>query len=474
MDDLIIRLQTRQTQFAMTPADIAIYGGAAGGGKTFSLLVEPMRHRLNKDFGAVIFRRTTPEITAEGGLWDEAGKIYPFLGAKPNEVEHQYKFNEGSRVTFSHMQLLRDRLAWKSSQIPLIEYDQLETFEEEQFFYMLSRNRSTCGVKPYIRGSVNPEPGWVAKFLDWWIAEDGYADLARSGKIRWMVRVNDVLKWANTKEELLKEYPDDLPKSVTFILSTIYDNQILLKKDPGYLANLKALPLIDRERLLGDPVRGGNWKVKPGAGKIFNRGWFKIVPLENLPAGGVVVRHWDFAATEKQLKKPDPDFTASTLMLYVNQRFFVLDCTADRLDPPKIDDYYDNITRQDQARFNREGRRYLSRWEVEPGSAGIREAWRLTTRMAGIDAQGIGTLGKDKIARSKGYSAQVEAGNVYVVDAPWNDEYLTQMHGFNDLPHDDIPDSSDGAFMDLLDNTYDDTPQEENKSPLMELIHGRR
>src|SRR5215467_12239907 len=73
-----------QSQFLATSADIAIYGGAAGGGKTFAELLEPLRHVGNKDFGAVIFRRTTPQITNEGALWDESIKLYPQLGAKPN------------------------------------------------------------------------------------------------------------------------------------------------------------------------------------------------------------------------------------------------------------------------------------------------------------------------------------------------------------------------------------------------------
>jgi hypothetical protein len=74
-----------QTQFLSTSADIAIYGGAAGGGKTFAELLEPLRHVGNQDFGAVIFRRTTPQITNDGALWDESLRLYPLLGAKPNQ-----------------------------------------------------------------------------------------------------------------------------------------------------------------------------------------------------------------------------------------------------------------------------------------------------------------------------------------------------------------------------------------------------
>ena len=265
-----IRPQPRQEQFLGSPADIVIYGGAAGGGKTWSLLVEPLRYLNNPGFGAVIFRRTIPEITHEGGMWDEARKLYPLFGGAANINEHQYRFPSGMAVSFSHLQRVEDVYNWRSAQIPLIEFDQLETFTAYQFFYMLSRNRSMCGVRPYVRATCNPEPGWLADFLAWWIGVDGYAIPERSGCTRWFVRVNDMIHWANTPAELTTHYPDSKPLSVTFILSTIYDNPILLQNDPGYLANLEALPEVDRERLLGDRMRGGNWRIRSTTGKVFD------------------------------------------------------------------------------------------------------------------------------------------------------------------------------------------------------------
>src|SRR3984957_5372640 len=73
-----------QTEFLRTPADICIYGGAAGGGKTVGLILEALRHvgRV-ANFTAVFFRRTTPQITNPGGLWDESQTFYPRLGGIP-------------------------------------------------------------------------------------------------------------------------------------------------------------------------------------------------------------------------------------------------------------------------------------------------------------------------------------------------------------------------------------------------------
>jgi hypothetical protein len=50
------------------------------------ILVDALRHVENKDFGGVIFRRTSPQITNEGGLWDESARIYPFAGAQIRET----------------------------------------------------------------------------------------------------------------------------------------------------------------------------------------------------------------------------------------------------------------------------------------------------------------------------------------------------------------------------------------------------
>lgn len=147
---------------------------------------------------------------------------------------------------------------WQGTQICAIEFDELTHFSEKAFFYMLSRNRSTCGVKPFVRASCNPDAdSWVAKFIEWWIDQDtGYPIPERSGKIRYFVRREEKLYWADTRKELWERFnlntaeEREEPKSVTFIMSRLEDNKELLRVNPGYMANLKAMPLVERERLL--------------------------------------------------------------------------------------------------------------------------------------------------------------------------------------------------------------------------------
>ena len=165
MTEPIFKPQPKQELFLKSSADVCLYGGAAGGGKTTALLADPLYYKHVKGFGAVQFRRTIAEITLEGGLWDESQKFYPVMGAVPNLSAHTWTFKSGAKVTFSGIQYEQDLDKWRGAQICAEYFDQLETFDQRQFFYMLTRNRSVCGVKPYVRGTCNPQPCWLADFI---------------------------------------------------------------------------------------------------------------------------------------------------------------------------------------------------------------------------------------------------------------------------------------------------------------------
>src|SRR6516225_8632128 len=101
----------RQAQFQASSADIAIYGGAAGGGKSVALLLEPLRHMHNGAFGAVIFRRTYPQIKDQGQLWDTSETIYPLTGGVPSHGNLFWRWPSGMTVSMRHMENEADRFS---------------------------------------------------------------------------------------------------------------------------------------------------------------------------------------------------------------------------------------------------------------------------------------------------------------------------------------------------------------------------
>lgn len=251
-----IRPQPTQEKWLSSPADVAVYGGAAFGGKSYALLLEAIRHVRRPGFRAVIFRRTYPQITNAGGLWDTAEELFPHAGGTARMGEVEWAWKPDARVSFRHLQHESDKYEWQGAQVALVGFDELTHFSESQFFYLLGRNRSGCGIRPYVRATTNPDASsWVKRFLAPWV-DRRYPDPAASGEIRWFVRVDGKIEWGRTREEMKARWPELDPKSCTFVRAAIWDNQIGMRRDPGYLANLQAQTPVEKARLLD-----GDWDV---------------------------------------------------------------------------------------------------------------------------------------------------------------------------------------------------------------------
>lgn len=449
-----------QTAFMATPANVCIYGGAAGGGKSYGLLMSALRYKNVPGFGCTIFRRNFNQIFSQGGLWDESMKIYQGIrGADPKFARGQWWFRNQngdivSKVTFAHIERDEDVHKWQGSQICEIGFDELTHFSEKTFFYMLSRNRSTCGVEPFIRATCNPDAdSWVAKFIEWWIDQDtGYPIPERSGKLRWFVRRDEILYWANTKQELWKQFnlktPEEKaePRSVTFIMSKLEDNQELLKVNPGYMANLKAMSVIERERLLH-----GNWKIKAAAGLFFKRSqvgdYLSFIPDDVIEW----VRCWDLAATEKT-ENGAPAFTAGVLMgKRKNGRYIVADVVNKQMSASDVRQTIKHTAQQDIAKY----KRVKIRLPKDPGQAGKEQAESYIKFLAGFNVVTVAETGS-KEARAEPMAAQWQAGNFDILTGAWNEEYLQQLENFPDSKFKDMVDASANAFTELeTKNVFD-------------------
>lgn len=440
-----------QTKFLQSTADIGIYGGSAGAGKSMALLLEPVYHLNVRGFGCVAFRRTTPQLRGEGSLWDTSCQIYPYLDGQPREADLEWIFPPHKiRVKFSHIEHDRNRFDWDSTQIPLILFDQVESFSEVMFWHMLGRNRSTCGVKPYIRASANPvASGWLHDLVcSYWVGEDGFPIPERSGVLRWMVRLGDEMFWGDTREDVILEVHERygipieqiLPLSVTFVPGLPTDNKILMEADPSYLAKLHALPRVERERLLG-----GNWNVTAGAGDFFQREWCGE-PLERPPEDAKArVRSWDLASTKPSEAARDPDWSVGVLMSRAGKMTVIEHAVRRRDSPGAIKDFIKRTAEQDRELY---GRQVKIRLAQDPGQAGKAQAADLVESLDGFTVIVSRETG-DKETRAGPFSSAAEHGLVKYVRGPWNDVLLNELEMFPRGKHDDDMDAVASAFLAL-------------------------
>ncbi len=435
-ESMVIRAQSGpQQMFLSSPADIVCFGGKAYGGKTYGLLMEPLRHIGVPRFGAVIFRRTYPQITQEGGMWDVSHELYPLFGGRPREDILDWSFPNDVRIKFAHLQHDKDMHDWDGAQIPLLEIDQAEHFNFRPVFYLLGRNRSTCGIRPYARFTCNPDPdSWLREFLAWWIDDDtGLAIQERSGVIRYFVMDGDSVVWGDDPVALEKAHGQP-SLSFTFIPASSEDNVIGLAKDPGYMAKLHNLPLVDRARLLD-----GNWNMRELAGMFFKEHWMPVV--DAAPATMRRVRAWDLAATtEKESGKAA--FTAGVMLGKDDQkRCYAEDCVRLRGSPGEIE----RVLLATAERDKREHGDVSIIIPQDPGQAGKAQKQRLAGLLAGFNVRFVVETGSKEV-RAKGHSAQAEAGNFFVVAGRWNNPYVAEHVAFPEGKYKDQVDATSTGF----------------------------
>lgn len=473
---------TPQECFLSSHAQILIGGGAAGGGKSTVLLIDPLRFVHGADehgnyrapvpgYTAVLFRRTSPQITNEGGLWDESMKLYTPLKyptAVPGNLEHRWPIDRGRQCTIrmTHLQHKWTVHSFQGAQIPYLGFDEFTHFDEYQFWYMLSRNRSDTGVPGLVRGGCNPDPdSFVATLLDWWIDQReevtvhgrttsnprfGYPIPERAGVVRFFIKLDDKMLWAATRQALYEKLPKKLPgdiqprhavKSFTFVPFKAEDNVDLIARDPGYIGNLMALDHVERARLLG-----GNWKVRPQAGKVFPKAKVKLLP-ERPHRGDIraIVRYWDKAASDKK----GSDWSVGVLMaLLVNGLVVVLDVVRGQWRTAEREEEIHGAAVMD-------GRGVAIVVEEEGGSAGKDSTFATVTQtVPGWDAEGDRPTG-ELLARSRPFARQWQVGNVAIVQGAWNGEYLGELDQYDGTPStatrkDDQVAASAGAYNHLM------------------------
>jgi predicted phage terminase large subunit-like protein len=176
-----------------------------------------------------------------------------------------------------------------------------------------------------------------------------------------------------------------------------------------------------------------------GQGTGFRTEWFTIT--QQLPQVVKWVRAWDFASTSD--RKGDPDATASVRMgLLQNGGVIVADVTHEYLTPGGVNTRFQATAAADTPAVPQ-------RWQLDPGQAGEYQNQALRSLLSGFDAKGITTT-LSKLERANPLSRAAEFGEVYLLQAPWNNQLINELVGFPDGAHDDITDAAALAYLDLM------------------------
>lgn len=473
-DDVVLRPQEGSQELALNcTADVVIYGGAAGSGKSHLMLMRALMQVEDPHYNAIVFRRTT--TTLRDGLWGEAKQMYRPWKKSIQEQPMRMEFESGAVIKFNHME--HDKHAendHQGKQYSLICFDEGTQFSEYQIQYLMSRMRSAAEGNSQMFISCNPDPdSFLCQWIDWWLDDDGYPLLERSGKERYYCTINGELKFADTEEELFEQWSDYLkvwnprkeewvitkPKRMCFIAGTIFDNPALIEANPQYLATLNALPPIEKARLLD-----GNWYIRPEGSSHYKRGWVK--KASRVPDNAVYCRAWDKASTKPSDANKYPDFTACIKMAKCkNGDFYIVgdfhpDC-HDEKDPTVMGRFREtsgarNIKIERQA--HHDGVNCTVVLPQDPGAAGATEyqeaSKALITLGFKVKKDPMPTA-NSKLVRFSPFSSACENGIVYIVESTFNPTTLESFHkeleAFDGerstkLRKDDRPDCTATAF----------------------------
>ncbi len=419
----------KQGRFLLDFSREAMYGGAAGGGKSDALLMAALQFVDIPGYAAILFRRSYADLSQPGALMDRAREW--FVPFKPevrwSEIEHKWTFPSGATISFAYIDKQNDHLKYQGAEFQFVGFDELTHFKEKQYRYLFSRLRKVddpeaplSRVPLRMRGATNPGgPGhhWVyLRFVKPW------EDWNRQRTL-----------WAITPPEqrsLMEMKPPGEPPAPHFHPATIDDNPFLNGGD--YDLSLDLLDQTTKAQL-----RKGDWQIKPD-GRMFKRTWFEVVA--EAPSDCRWVRWWDLAATEEDPDK-DPDYTAGALVGMSPQgTVFIKHMVRLRVNPHEVEMAVKQTAMAD-------GYQVPIGMEQEPGSSGktVVSYYRRIV-LAGFEFHGLPSSGS-KIERAKPFAGRAGKGDVKLVAGGWIGEFLDECEIFPDGEHDDQVDAAAAGYV---------------------------
>ncbi len=273
-----------QTEFLAAAEKDVLYGGAAGGGKSYAMLVDPLRYCHRSAHRALILRRSMPELRE---LIDKSRELYPraFPGCKFREVEKLWNFPSGAKVEFGFLERDADVYRYQGQAYSWIGFDEITHLPTEfGWNYLASRLRTTDpDITPYLRCTANP--GGVGAH---WVKKR-YVD----------------------PFEPNESFKGDDGLTRKFIPARLDDNPYLAK-DGRYEEMLRALPPVQRRQLLE-----GNWDITEGAAFTEFDSEVHIIAPFQIPIGWERVKGIDYGyASESACIWATVDPSDGTLIVY--------------------------------------------------------------------------------------------------------------------------------------------------------------
>lgn len=394
-----------QTDFLLSEADVTFYGGAAGGGKTFALLIDAlMRAMATPGWTGLVIRRLRESMKVKGGIWSDAQRLFAGI-AEFNHSEMSITWPNGSSLTFR--QALHNPGLFAGPSYDWIALEEMQELDIDTLILALTRLRSTKGIRPVVRATMNPKRGHkVVKWLVWYLDPLGEPDRSKSGVVRWFCRRSDTDAFAfgASAEEAGANavHPAGRPLSYAFIPSMLEDNPALNLADPDYANRINL-----QGRVRAAQLGRGNWYVGGDDDGPLARGrWEHVVA----PLGDIVkwVRAWDKAATrpsESNRHNP-PDYTCGVLLGFdAAGRFYLRGLAACREDTPLRDTMIAATAKAD-------GHMTQQVHKQAPGDAGKSDV--VHTRPLLAQPGGVAPVhvreAKDKIERARGLALALELG----------------------------------------------------------------
>jgi phage terminase large subunit-like protein len=413
-----------QTDFITSEAEIRIYAGAMGTGKTYALLLDWLIRGACVDHSVgLICRQNSSDITIGGGLWDEAKKVFADSGEVMREgssMDARWPATE-SVLSFRHLKE-QSVTRKKGPGFTWIGIEEATECSMTAILWLLQRMRSVHGTRPMMAMTTNPDPFHpLRKWVDWYTLDtgDGSAPLdpRKSGVVRYTMAhtTTGARIFADTREECaeLAEGESGAAMTYTVISSVLSDNKILEAADPSYRNKFAQMMPAERAKNLD-----ADWNAKKDLRGLLRGLLDRVV---DKPIGTIVARArgWDMAGTEPHQDNPAPDFTAGCEVSQDNlgNRYFS-GLAVCRKEPP-------GVLALMRSTATLDGPLVTQAVYKDPAQAGkgyaifVEEHLRKSSRCGPVLILPCGSKKDQKVLNASPVAEDISQGKMYILAGPW-------------------------------------------------------